>query len=394
MDSVHAMAFYKGALYATTPTKIIKCTDSDGDGFYETLNDFITDLPEPSWINHHSRTTVFDEQKGKLYLGVGSLCDACRDPRPDHATILEFNDDGTGRRIFATGMRSTLGLAINPWSRELWGTSSGANQMGPQMPEELVTVLKDGGFYGYPFAMGNREFIPFERAAEYQSMFPITSTDSERVRTMELPNFWLPAHATPAQIHFYRGTSFPSEYHKSGFVCVKGSWSARPARGYKVMRFWQENGEWKIGDFFTGFMVDTALYDYWARPIGAVEDREGNMYFSFEGTLNSVIRVSYVGTDDVVTSASIAPSVSIYPQPVANDVTLRVTGFASVTDRYDVELMDISGKHVMSVASIRAVRSGDAIELKLDLRDVPSGRYVAMITGESERISAPVVVVR
>jgi glucose/arabinose dehydrogenase len=394
-DSVHSVAFYKGSMYVSTPTRIIKCDDVDGDGVFERTSNFITDFPAPMWINHHAKTLCFDEVKHKLYVGIGSLCDACRDPRSDQGTIVEFNDDGTGKRIYATGMRSTLGLAIDPRTRDLWATCAGSNQMGDQVPEELVTRIKEGGFYGYPYAFGNREFIPFEKTAEYQTMLPMTSADSARVRTMELPEFWLPSHATPAQIHFYRGSSFPKEYSGSGFVCVKGSWAARPARGYKVMRFWQDNGAWKIGDFFSGFMLDTAEYQYWARPVGAVEDREGNMYFSFEGLLSSVIRVSYVGSEGISDVARSKPSIAIYPQPVQREVTLRVGGFAqSTSDRYTIDLMDISGKNVMSIASASAVQLDQMLDFKLDLSQVPSGRYICTITSATERISAPVVVTR
>lgn len=398
-DSAHSMAFYKGAMYMSTPTRIFKCTDEDGDGFYEKISDFITDLPRPMWINHHAKTLAFDEVKHKLYMGIGSYCDACRDPRPDHGTIVEYNDDGTGKRIYATGMRSTLGLAIDPRTRDLWATSAGANQMGNQMPEEMVTRIQDGGFYGYPFAFGNREFIPFEKADEYMTMLPMTSVDSERVRTMELPEFWLPSHSTPAQIHFYRGNTFPEEFRGNGFVCVKGSWSARPARGYKVMRFWHEagepNGAWKIGDFFSGFMVDTAEYDYWARPTGAVEDRQGNMYFSFEGFLSSVIRVSYVGDNAVAVPPITKPNVAIYPQPVESNVTLHVTGFAANPQTsYTIDLMDISGKEVMTITTAQASLNGDAMEFKLDLSSVQSGTYVCTITSVDERITAPIVITR
>jgi len=60
-----------------------------------------------------------------LYVSVGSTCDLCRDEDPERATVLEFNADGSGRRIFARGLRNAIGLALHPVTNELWANNNG-----------------------------------------------------------------------------------------------------------------------------------------------------------------------------------------------------------------------------------------------------------------------------
>ena len=122
------LAFYKGDMYIGEEHQVIRAVDGDGDGLYEDTEVLVADLPYEAW--HDTKTIVFDERNEKLYVSVGSPCDLCRmEPghqfagasttdalpyRPERGTVMEFNADGTGGRIFATGVRNVVGMALHP----------------------------------------------------------------------------------------------------------------------------------------------------------------------------------------------------------------------------------------------------------------------------------------
>jgi len=120
LSHANSLAFYEGDLYVAETHQVVRLRDEDGDGVYEAREIFIPDIPDiPDDGFHGTRTIVFDEVDEKMYLSVGSPCDLCRDEepvagvtetplaqRPEWGTILQFNADGTGRRVFARGIRN------------------------------------------------------------------------------------------------------------------------------------------------------------------------------------------------------------------------------------------------------------------------------------------------
>src|SRR6478609_8140331 len=66
----HDVKFYRGAMYVTETTRILKCTDGDGDGFYETKTVFISNIGSNQTNGHVTRTLVFDSVNQKAYVSV------------------------------------------------------------------------------------------------------------------------------------------------------------------------------------------------------------------------------------------------------------------------------------------------------------------------------------
>ena len=164
MRWVHSLAFYDGDMYAAESHRITRFRDADGDGAYEIRETIVDDIP--SFYYHWTRTIVFDEEKEKMYLSVGSPCDLCRQheavegqtttalPVSDEwGTILEFNLDGSGRRVFANGIRNVVGLTRHPVTGELWGTHNHYDRGGGAIPPEWIGIIRDGDFMGYPLVV-------------------------------------------------------------------------------------------------------------------------------------------------------------------------------------------------------------------------------------------------
>ena len=56
---------------------------------------------------------------GKLYFNIGAPCNICIPP-DTHANLSRVNPDGTGFRIFASGLRNPTALAWQPGTNTLW----------------------------------------------------------------------------------------------------------------------------------------------------------------------------------------------------------------------------------------------------------------------------------
>ncbi|HEY0461264.1 MAG TPA: hypothetical protein VGC97_19165, partial [Pyrinomonadaceae bacterium] len=95
---------------------------------------------------HLTRTIAFSSG-GKLYVSVGSSCNACDEKEDVRASVLEMNPDGSGKRHFARGLRNAVGLK---WINDaLYATNQGADHLGLQKPDETFYALKDGTDYGW-----------------------------------------------------------------------------------------------------------------------------------------------------------------------------------------------------------------------------------------------------
>jgi glucose/arabinose dehydrogenase len=147
---VHSLAFYKGDLYVADTHEVVLFRDVDGDGTYEERQVLAV---IPTGGTHNTRTIVFDEVNDRFFLSIGTSCDMCREGDPERGTILQFNADGTGRQIYARGLRNSVGLALHPRTNQLWATNNGHNREGSTLPPEVINIVRADGFYGARFAL-------------------------------------------------------------------------------------------------------------------------------------------------------------------------------------------------------------------------------------------------
>ena len=277
------MEFYQGDLYVGDRHAVRRFSDSDGDGIYETEAEPVALLPPSK--QHRTRTLVLDEARGKFYVSVGSTCDVCREEDPERAAVLEFNLDGSGRRLFARGLRNGIGMALHPLTGELWATNNGHDREGRSLPPEWIDIVRDGGFYGWPLAYGYQVWTDFSISAYENALFPLTAQDSTDVFSMARPVALVPAHLAPMAIHFYTQDRFPAPYKNQAFVAFRGGGNAA-VPGFKVMALFSEpdGSAAQVGDFLTGF-------EPWGKPVGVTSGADGALYVSSDWITHAVIRI-------------------------------------------------------------------------------------------------------
>jgi glucose/arabinose dehydrogenase len=376
----HDMKFFNGALYVAETDRVQKLTDVDGDGFYEKHENFIPsitgDAQNPGG-GHSTRTIVFDPVRQKLYLSIGSSCNVCRDE--GRAQIQEFNLDGTGRRTYADGIRNAVGMTLHPRTGRLWATNNGNDNQGDDRPAEWIDLVRDGGFYGWPFAHSYQFYNDFTRGGDYQALLPITAADSARVRTMVSPAALVQAHSALMAIEFPNSDAFPEAYRHGAFIASHGSWNRSPQTGYKVMYldFSDDNDTVAntVSDFLTGFQTDSGGAR-WARPVGLETDARGNLYMSSDAETVFIMIVSPSAPASAVPSVGSDASFSLgaaYPNPTRGEATI---GFSLKRPAViTLTLLDVTGREVRKVLDGKLYQAG-AQSVTFDIAGLPSGSYI------------------
>ncbi|MHB1456193.1 MAG: PQQ-dependent sugar dehydrogenase [Armatimonadota bacterium] len=277
LNQPHGIIFHGSYLYIAETNRVIRYAYRKGDNKASKLEVIIRDLPSDG--GHSTRTITFGDD-GKLYVSIGSSCNVCVESNPLRAAIIRCNADGSGRQIFASGLRNSVGMAWNPVTKELWATDNGRDMLGDDIPPEEVNIIRQGGFYGWPYAYGDRVPDP-----EYGDSAP------QKVRDSIPPYIKIQAHSAPLDLAFYTGTMFPQEYRGDLFIAYHGSWNRSIPTGYKVIRFQMEAGK-VVGqqqDFITGFTQNGRA---WARPVGFCVGKRGEMYIT-DDRGGRVFRVTY-----------------------------------------------------------------------------------------------------
>jgi glucose/arabinose dehydrogenase len=276
------LAFQPGYLYVGFTDCVVRYAYQAGDtaaGQPERLVDL------PGGGGHFARNVAFSRDGKKMYVTVGSASNNNEGEDVRRAAISEYNADGTGFRIFAFGLRNPTALAWQPGTNTLWTTVNERDNLGDDLVPDYFTSVKEGGFYGWPFAYIGQNYDP-----AHVGKLP------NLVRTALVPDVLLPAHAAALGATFYTGSQFPARFRNGAFVAMHGSWNRSKANGYKVSFVPFQNGKpVAMEDFLTGFLVsdgsDGAITT-WGRPVGVTVARDGSLLVS-DDVGNRIWRVSY-----------------------------------------------------------------------------------------------------
>ena len=214
-----------------------------------------------------------------MYVAAGSSCNVCVELAGDsmRAAVTRFNLDGSGGRIFARGLRNSVGLAFHPTTAELWANNNDRDNLGDNVPPEHLNILKDGKWYGWPQC-----YLPNQPNPEF------SGADCSGV---EPPALTVQAHSAPLGLAFYTGARFPADYAGDAFMTYHGSWNRSVPTGAKVVRVHVQNGRpVSVEDFVTGWQL--ADGSRWGRPVGLLVMPDGALLVS-DDTGDRIWRVSY-----------------------------------------------------------------------------------------------------
>jgi glucose/arabinose dehydrogenase len=235
---------------------------------------------------HWTRTIVFNRDRTKLYLTVGSGSNIDLGESPMRAAIHRYNPDGSGHETVATGLRNTIGLRWYPGTDDLWAAVQERDGLGDDLVPDYVAKIREGGFYGWPIAYTGPHQEPRHK-----------NVDTAKVKSTLYPDVLLGAHVAVLDILFYTGQQFPQKYRGGMFAAFHGSWNRSQRVGYKVAFIPFSDRKPTAGpeDFLTGWMLDPARTEVWGRPVGLAQLPDGSLLVTDDGA-GKIWRISYAST--------------------------------------------------------------------------------------------------
>lgn len=252
----------------------------------------------PAGYGHSTRDVAFTPDNKRMLVSVGSASNVGQDMgappagvaegplgaawghETDRAAVLAFDPDGKGQKLYATGIRNCVGLAMQP-DGTAWCSTNERDGLGDDLVPDYVTRVREGGFYGWPwYYIGDNE-DPRLRGIRADLKGKVT-----------IPDVLIQPHSASLGLTFYNGDNFPADYRGDAFAAEHGSWNRAKRTGYKVIRIRLKDGKptGEYEDFVTGFVVNDN--EVWGRPVGVTVARDGALLFSEDGN-GTIWRVSH-----------------------------------------------------------------------------------------------------
>ena len=253
--------------------------------------------PEEESYNHTARACTIGPDN-RIYITLGQPFNVQPPEKIDLyrrvgiGGIVSFTREGTDRKVVATGVRNSSGLAFNPKDKSLWFTDNQVDGMGDEIPPgELNKIpavngaLRTGVWYGAPYYGGGGT-----RTDEYKGK-PIPK---ELADHYVKPQVEMVAHAADLGMMFYTGKMFPAKYQNVIFNAQHGSWNAVKPRGARVMvTYLDDKGNAvKTEPFAEGWMNSEGVY--LGRPVDVQQYPDGSILVS-DDKAGAIYRISYQG---------------------------------------------------------------------------------------------------
>lgn len=264
--------------------------------------------PELQGSYGHQLKNIALDSNHKLYVSIASTCNVCQSDTvsdPVRAAMYQYNHDGTGRRLFARGLRNAEGLAFIPDTNILWVVvnnrdqipypfqndfnGDGSNDYGKIMsgyvdnhPVEEFTRVRDGGNYGWPFCNPNQDTASGLNDMPFDLDYDMNRYGEINCGAMDRISKGIQAHSAPLGFSFLQNTNFPIEYRNGAAIAYHGSWNRTQRTGYKVAYFPWNSQTQTPGDqidLVTGW-VNSDGQNVWGRPVDAIVDHAGSLLIS------------------------------------------------------------------------------------------------------------------
>ncbi len=268
-------------VYVALSTRVVRLPYQTGDLRERGPAEVV--VPKLPAGGHWTRDLLFSRDGQRMFVSVGSAGNVDTYGEEDRAGVLEFDADGSHRRIFASGLRNCTAEAIAPATDALWCVVNERDGLGDDLPPDYATSVREGAFYGWPWY-----YIGDHEDPRLKGQRPALA------RHVTVPDVLIQPHSAPLGIAFYDGTQFPPQYRGDAFVTLHGSWNRARRTGYKVIRLRFANGRptGEYQDFLTGFVAsDQAV---WGRPTGVAVAHDGSLLISEDGN-GTIWRIAYRG---------------------------------------------------------------------------------------------------
>jgi glucose/arabinose dehydrogenase len=225
----------------------------------------------------HLTRTISIGTNEKLYVSVGSSCNACEEKEEIRATIVEMDLDGSNQKFYARGLRNAVGIK---WVEgQLYASNMGADHLGDDSPEDAMHQIREGANYGWPYC--------FEQKASIQSD-PLFAKSKQKIDCSNVPLAMATtgAHSSPLGFEYFDKSATDPLLKNFFLVALHGSSKKNLNRGYRIVRLSKGS---RARDFITGFMQRGRIY---GRPADVIrfgrdsflftDDQAGIVYYVYK----------------------------------------------------------------------------------------------------------------
>jgi glucose/arabinose dehydrogenase len=245
----------------------------------------ILSLPAGGYNNHWTRNLKANKAGSKIYVAIGSGTNVAEhgiEVEKRRASILEINPDGSGEKIYGSGLRNPAGIDVQPGTGVLYTVVNERDGLGDDLVPDYLTSVKPGGFYGWPWAYFGQHEDP-----------RLEVKRPDMVKKTITPDLALGSHTASLGIAFYTGDKFPAKYKNGAFIGQHGSWNRSQISGYKVgfVPFTNNKPGSKMEDFLTGFVANAEKKEVYGRPVGVAVAKDGSLLVADDAS-NRIWRVS------------------------------------------------------------------------------------------------------
>jgi glucose/arabinose dehydrogenase len=279
LDQPSGVAFRDGALYVADVSKIWR---------FDGIEAHLATPPKPVLVTdgfptegHHGWKFIAFGPDGWLYVPVGAPCNVCdkRSENAAFASVTRIKPDGTGREIWAHGIRNSVGFDWHPVTKGLFITSNGRDMLGDDVPPDTLNYAPTAGIdFGFPYCHAGEVADP-----EFGSKRPCSD--------FAKPAQKLGAHVASIGARFYTGTAFPAEYRNQLFIAEHGSWNRSTPVGYRITLVTMDAQAKVTGykPFAEGWLQGS---EAWGRPADVQPLPDGSMLVSDDKS-DVIYRIAY-----------------------------------------------------------------------------------------------------
>lgn len=224
---------------------------------------------------HLTRSIAF--HNNKLYVSVGSSCNACIEKEEVRATVQEMNPDGSGATVFASGLRNSVGIKFI--GNQLWATSMGRDLIGPDKPEDLLLRVDKGVNYHWPY------YYQYQRRIYPDAQMQDSAGRQGIPIPAEPPVAFtgFKAHSAPLGLEYFHDFADP-QLNNAILVALHGSTSVWRERGNEIVK---ANGGNRYTPVVTGFLTGKTDNDRKGRPCDVLINNDHSFFFTDD--LNGVL---------------------------------------------------------------------------------------------------------
>jgi glucose/arabinose dehydrogenase len=260
LNSPFGMALVGNDFYVANTDAVVKFPYIQGQTRIEAPGAKVLDLPA-GLINHHwTKNLLADKDGSRLYVTVGSNSNVAEngmEQEDGRAAIWEFDLKQKSHRIYASGLRNPNGLAWGPDGATLWTVVNERDELGSDLVPDYLTVVVDGGFYGWPYSYFGQHLDERVKARR-----------PDLVAKAIMPDYALGSHTASLGLAYSKNGAWPAPFDDGVFIGQHGSWNRKPRSGYRVIFIPFREGK-PFGDpidVLTGFVSGDG--DACGRPVG------------------------------------------------------------------------------------------------------------------------------